>query len=329
VTTTPVNGFDHQAAVDDADGHRHFAANVRQILREDYRLRGDEADVAFGRYLRRQTRWVTPDEAAYDAYRWWTPTVEPTLVLAREAEQRAHARMATAADLDPADRGAPESAPVGDNADRTMADAVEADLAAAESALSLIRGQGRRDGFTGEHVELAGHLKQVLDESSVWDSIVPDDTITVDQTGPADLEAALRPDTVRARDDWDNTIVIDAAFAGTTVTVLRTPGGLNPASYVFMCDSPGGRGEQRAIDVTTIGMIASGDRTPNPTREGEYQSLGKQVRNHLVGLADAVAESREAWREQQARRLNKATPEPDNTIGTGRPNTRTTLGSAR
>ena len=76
-------------------------------------------------------------------------------------------------------------------------------------------------------------------------------------------------------------------------------------------------------------MIASGDRNPNPTRGGEYQSLGKQVRNHLVGLADAVAESREAWQEQQARRLNKATPEPDNTRGTGRPNTRTTLGSAR
>ena len=178
MTTTPVNGFDHQAAVDEADRHRHFAATVQQILRDDYRLRGDEADVAFGRYLRRQTRWVTPDEAAYDAYRWWTPTVEPTRVLAREAEQRIHARMAAATDLDLADRGAVESAPAGDDADRTRADAVEADLAAAESALSLIRGQARGDGFTGEHVELAGHLKQLLDESSVWDSIVPDDTVT-------------------------------------------------------------------------------------------------------------------------------------------------------
>ena len=238
MTTTPLTGFDHQAAVDDGDRHRRFAANVRQILREDYRLRGEEADVAFGRYLRRQTRWVTPDEAAYDAYRWWTPTVEPTLVLAREAEQRAHARMATATDLNLADRGAPESAPVGDDADRTRTDAVETDLAAAESALSLIRRQARRDGFTGEHVELAGHLKQVLDESSVWDSIVPDDTITVDETERADLEAALRPDTVRARDDWDDTIVIDAAFAGTTVTVLPTPGGLNPSSYVCSCATP-------------------------------------------------------------------------------------------
>jgi hypothetical protein len=87
-----MNGFDHRTAVEDADRHRPFAANVQQILREDDRLRGDEADLAFGRYLRRQTRWVTPDEAAYDAYRWWTPAVEPTVVLAREAEQLAHAR---------------------------------------------------------------------------------------------------------------------------------------------------------------------------------------------------------------------------------------------
>ena len=329
MTTTPVNGFDRQTALAESDRHRYFAANVQQILREDYRLRGDEADLAFGRYLRRQTRWVTADEAAYDAYRWWTPTVEPSVVLAREAEQRIHARMATSTDLDLTEPRETEAILLSDDADLTRPDYVEADLAAAESALSLIRQQGRRGGFTGEHVELAGHLKQVLDESAVWDSIVPNDTVTVDATEPADLEAALRPDTVRARDDRDDTIVIDAAFAGTTVTVLRTPGGLNPAGYVFMVDSPGGRGEQRAIDVTTIGMIASGDRTPNPAREGEYQSLGTQVRNHLVGLADAVAESREAWQEQQARRLNKATPEPNHTIDTGRPNTRTTLGPGR
>ena len=100
MSAAPVNRFDHRAATDESDRHRHFTANVLQSLREDYRLRTDEAQLAFGRYLRRQTGWATPDEAAYDAYRWWTPTVEPTVVLAREAEQRAHARLDDKTDLD-------------------------------------------------------------------------------------------------------------------------------------------------------------------------------------------------------------------------------------
>jgi len=305
VTTTPVNGFDQQSAVDDADRHLHFAANVQQILREDYRLRGDEADLAFGRYLRRQTKWVTPDEAAYDAYRWWTPTVKPSVVLAREAEQSIHARMATSTDLDLSEPREGEPILISDDADRTRADYVEADLAAAESALSLIRQQGRRGGFTTEHVELAGHLKQMLDESSLWDSIVPDDTITVEDTEPA-LEPALRPDTVRPGDDWDDMIVIDAAFAGTTITVMRPPRQVDSSSYVFITLEPGKRTIMQAADLATMGMIAAGDRQPEPSRADEYERLGKQVRNHLIGLVDAVADARELRTEQEGRRLHAA-----------------------
>lgn len=306
MTTTPVNGFDRQTALAESDRHRYFAANVQQILREDYRLRGDEADLAFGRYLRRQTRWVTPDEAAYDAYRWWTPTVEPSVVLAREAEQRVHARMPTSTDLDLTEPRETEAILISEDADLTRADYVEADLAAAESALSLIRQQGRRGGFTAEHVELAGHLKQMLDESALWDTIVPDDTIAGDGTEPAELEPALRPDTVRPVDDWDDMIVIDATFAGTTITVMRPPGPVDSSSYVFMTLEPGKRTIMQAADLATIGRIAAGDRRPEPSRADEYERLGKQVRNHLVGLVDAVADARELRTEQEGRRLDAA-----------------------
>ena len=257
--------------------------------------------MAFGRYLQRQTRWATPDEAAYDAYRWWTPTVDPTVVLAREAEQRADARNTDDQDADRAGPGPVESAPVGDDAGVTRADAVEADLVAAEAALSLIRGQGQRRGFTGDHVELAGHVRQVLDESAVWDTIIPDD-----QPDPAGLEPALRPETVRPGDDWDDIIALDAAFAGRTVTVLRPPGPVGPFSYVFLADTPGTRYTKQAADTPTLGMIAAGDGEPDPARAAEYDDLGQQVRRHLIGLVDAVAEARELRQEQEGRRLHAA-----------------------
>jgi hypothetical protein len=324
VNAAPINGFHSQWALDESDPHRHFAANVLQTLREDYQLRTDEAQLAFGRYLRRQTRWVTPDEAAYDAYRCWTPTVDPTVVLAREAEQRAHARLGDRTDLDSNDPASFDPAPVGEDTDRPRQDAVEADIAAAESALAMIRGQGRRHGFTGDHAQLVGQLRQVLDESAVWDTITPDD-----QPEPADLEPALRPDTVRERDEDDDMIVIDALFAGVTVTVMHQPGGIGPTNTLFFCDGPTGRGTLEVADTTRIGMIAAGDRTPNPERSAEYDNLGKQVRNHLTGLAEAVDHSREAIREQQTRRVQAAVTVPGAGIETGRPGTRAPRGVGR
>ena len=293
------------APVTDVDHSRHFTAYVLQSLREDYRLRTDEAHLAFDRYLQRLTRWATPDQAAYDAYRRWTPTVEPSVVLAREAEQRAHAQGADDQDPDRTGTGPADPAPAGDDADVTRADAVETDLAAAEAALSLIRGQGRRRGFTGEHLELAGHVKQVLDESAVWDTITPDD-----QPDPADLEPALRPETVRPGDDWDDIIALDAAFAGRTITVLRPPGQIGPFSYVFLADAPGTRHTRQAADTPTLGMIAAGDGEPDPARAAEYDDLGQQVRRHLIGLVDAVAEARELRQQQEGRRLHAAQARP-------------------
>ena len=306
MTTAPVNGFDQQTAVDESDRHRYFAANVQKILREDYRLRRDEADLAFGRYLRRQTRWVTPDEAAYDAYRWWTPTVEATVVPAREAEQRTHARGADDQDPDRTDPGPVDFTLTGDDADRPRTDTVESDLAAAEAALSLIRGQGQRHGFTGDHVELIDQLKQLLDESPVWDTITPDTAVQENRAQTPSLEPALQPDRVWSGDDWDDMIVLDAAFAGTVITVLRPSGQVGPFGYVFLSDTPNHRGAKEVADIAKIGMIAAGDRTPEPGRATEYDSLGKQVRNHLIGLVDAVADAREFRSGQEGRRLHAA-----------------------
>ncbi len=321
MSTPPINGVDH-------DRSRHFTAHVIESLREDYRLRPDEADKAVGLYLRRKAGFATPDQAALEAYRWWAPTVAPNVVIAREAEQRAHARQIGQPDSSPIDSAIDT---VDEDADRSRSDVAQADLAAAQSALDMIRDQGQRHGFTTDQVELARQLRQVLDESPVWDTITPSESAPKRlYTDVDDLEPALRPDTVRERDGWDDMIVIDAAFAGTIVTVLRAPGGVGPSSYVFMCDSPGGRGAQQTVDVTKIGMIAAGDRAPDPARAGEYENLGNQVRNHLIGLAGAVAESREAWQEQQANRLHTARAALESAgVDTGRGPQRAALGRAR
>ncbi|ACV78346.1 hypothetical protein [Nakamurella multipartita] len=295
MSAAAVNGVDHER-------DRHFTANVVTTLREDYRLRTDEAERAVGLFLRRKTGWSTPDQAAFEAYRWWTPTVEPSIVLTREAEQRVHARRADATSgSDPrADRE------VGDDVDLPRVDAVRADLAATESALAMIRDEGRRNGFTTDQVELARQLRLVLDESPVWDSITANDPAMANQPEPAVLEPALQPETVRPGNDWDDIIAVDAAFAGRTITVLRPPGQIGPFSYVFLADTPGNHYTEQAADTSTLGMIAAGDGEPDPARAAEYDDLGQQVRRHLIGLVDAVAEARELRQQQEGRRLHAA-----------------------
>jgi hypothetical protein len=295
VSAAPVNGTDH---------HRsgHFAAHVIASLREDYRLRADEADRALGLFLRRKAGWATPDQAAFEAYRWWAPTVAPNVLTAREAEQRAHARGAGQAGGSPTDS---RLETVDDDADRPSGDAARSDLAAVESALAMIRDQGQRHGFTTDQVELAHQIKLVLDKSPVWDSITPGDPAP-DGPAPEPLEPALQPETVRPNDDWDDIIALDAAFAGRTITVLRPPGPNGPFSYVFLCDTPGTRFTKESADTAKLGMIAAGDGTPDPVRAAEYDGLGQQVRQHLIGLIDAIAESRERRLDQETRQLHAA-----------------------
>ena len=304
MTAAPMNGVDHER-------NRQFAAHVTQSLREDYRLRADETERAVGLYMRRKAGWATPDQAAFEAYRWWAATVDPSVVITREAEQLAHAHRADDSDTHPT-RSQPVARDRNDkDADQARTEVVQADLAAIEPAPAMSRDHGERNEFSTAQAKLARQLRLVLDESTTRGSITRGDHASDRTPGQADLEAALRPDTVREHDHGDDMVVIEAAFAGTTITVLRVPGEIGTSSYMFMCESPGGRGAQQSVDVTKIGMVAAGDRTPDPARAGDYEHLGNQVRNHLIGLADAVAESRQAWRDQQARRLEAVQTAPD------------------
>jgi len=309
VTTAPVNGFDQQIADDKSDRHRHFAANVQQILREDYRLRGHEADLAFGRYLRRQTRWVTPDEAAYDAYLWWTPTVDPTVVLTRESEQRAHARVAGDTDNHRTDAQPVEPARIGDGADRPRTDMIESDLAAAESALSLIRGQGQRHGFTDDHVELVGQLKQLLDDSPLWDTITPDTSVREDRAQTPPLERALQPDSVWSGDDWDDMIVLDAAFAGTVITANRVPA--TPVRRVWL-----------AMLTAVFRWLRAELRQPGSPWAGPARVAGRQPVGpdgaHLVGPHVLRGRCQQEVRNGQQRTLRIRSRRPRSLLSGGR-----------
>ncbi len=113
---------------------------------------------------------------------------------------------------------------------------------------------------------------------------------------------------MRPNDDWDDIIALDAAFAGRTITVLRPPGTTGTTSYVFLTTVPNHPGTMEGADNTKMGLIASGDTTPDPAHAAEYDALGQQVRRHLMGLIDAVAEARELRQEQETRRRNAALP---------------------
>ncbi len=321
MTVQPANGFDHER-------NRHFAAHVTQSLHEDYRLRADETERAVGLYMRRKAGWATPDQAAFEAYRWWAATVDPSIVITREAEQLAHAHRADDSDTHP-DRSQPAGRKGNDkDADHARTKVVQDDLATIEPTLAMSRNRGELNELPTAQAKLASQVRLVLDKSTERDSITHRDHASDRTPEWADLEAALRPDTVREHDRGDDMVVIEAAFAGTTITVLRVPGDIGPSSYVFMCESPGGSGAQQTLDATKIGMVAAGDRTPDPDRAGDYEHLGNQVRNHLIGLANTVAESRQAWREQQARRLDAIQTAPDVGVDSSRARARD-HGSAR
>ena len=122
--------------------------------------------------------------------------------------------------------------------------------------------------------------------------------------GPMDsLEPDLRPDRVHPRPGWDDTVVLEAGFAGATITVQRSDDGPDSQpEYCFLATGPAGKGPLRDVDTTGMGMIAAGDRSPRPGRAQVYAELGADVRHHLVGLADAVAAHRQALAVKESQR---------------------------
>lgn len=110
------------------------------------------------------------------------------------------------------------------------------------------------------------------------------------------LEEELRPDRIRQRSTGDrHTVVIDAGFSVATVRVVRTQHPDSDTTYKFLQSghSLGQSGwNYLPYDGTVeLGVIAAGDRWPKPGGENGtlYAELGEQIREHLVGLVDAVA----------------------------------------
>ena len=293
MSSAPTGGGVDPWTVADPAGHRQYLAQILDALRHDYHLHSAEAEYAFGQYLGRLTGWLTPDHAAFQAHSRWTSTIVPSTTRSLHDEPRDQPEQA-------AQPRATDQQP-----DRDHPPGIDTQFAAVVAAISRIQTQARHDRFTAEHRQLVRQLREVLDAFPLYDTVTPADPAP-DHPRPVDLEPALQPDTVRARVGNGDEVAIDAAFAGTTVTVVRTPGPFGPSRYTFNADAHNGRGKADCRDPVTIGLIATGTRAPDPARETEYLCLGLQVRTHLMGLVDALADSRAGWHAEQARRLNVA-----------------------
>ena len=123
---------------------------------------------------------------------------------------------------------------------------------------------------------------------------------------PWPLQGDLCPDRVRPHPGFDDTVILDAGFAGATITVQRTGLAHDPGQYQFLIDGPAGRGPLRDVDTAGMGVAAAGDREPRPDRADVYAELGAEVRQHLIGLADAVASQREALHVRETQRMSTA-----------------------
>ena len=174
------------------------------------------------------------------------------------------------------------------------------DLAAAEAAITLLRENRDLTGYTEEDAATAKALLGVLDAAQVWDQ-VPSSTLT--EHGWHPLEEDLQPDRIRQRLGWDDTVILDAGFAGATVTVQRTSRANGHADYELLAPSQHGQGPLRDVDPVALGMIAAGDRVPKAEHAELYSELGAQIREHLVGLSDAVAAHRQQLITRETRRI--------------------------
>ena len=89
------------------------------------------------------------------------------------------------------------------------------DMASAESAITLLREDRDRRGYTAEDAATAKTLRTVLDGAQVWDQV---SALVTAEPAPQ-LEEGLRPDRVRSHPGWDDSVVLEAVFAGVTIRV--------------------------------------------------------------------------------------------------------------
>jgi len=188
------------------------------------------------------------------------------------------------------------------------------DLAAAEAAITLLRENRDRHGYSVDDAATARALRDVLDAAQAWDEITS--PTTVDQQAP--LDGDLRPDRVRPHPGFDDAVILDAGFAGATITVQRNGAANHPGKYQFLTAGPGDGDPMRDVDTDGMGMIAAGDRVPRRDRADVYAELGAEVRQHLTGLADAVALQREALHTRETQRVPAAHITTTPTVQPGR-----------
>jgi hypothetical protein len=99
-------------------------------------------------------------------------------------------------------------------------------------------------------------------------------------------------------------VVLEAVFAGVTIRVERTGDRQGPGEYRLLDSDRGANGRLIEVDQETLGVIAAGDRTLRPDRQPVYHELGEEVRDHLIGLAEAVTSQREALHRRETQRLD-------------------------
>ena len=193
---------------------------------------------------------------------------------------------------------------------------VAQDLAAAESAITLLRDNRDRNGYTPQDAATARALRGVLDAAQAWDQ--------VPARAPADeLQEDLQPDRVRNRPTHGpDTVVIEAGFGSTTTTITVTrrelPG--DEPRYWFRQDDPSDlfrQGPLPGSDPLQFGVAASGDRFSHPDRTDLYAELGRQIRDHLTGMADAVAAQRQTLAEMEATKVEATQVLPDHGVRRG------------
>ena len=153
----------------------------------------------------------------------------------------------------------------------------------------------------------------MLDGARVWDQV---SALVTAERAPQ-LEQGLRPDRVGSHPVSDDSVVLEAAFAGVTIRVQRTGDGPASGEYRFLATKRGATGPLIEVDPGSLGVIATGDRTRRPGRQSAYRELGEQVRDHLVGLAQAVTSQRDALHRLETQRLDAVLHSADGQLSTG------------